>query len=75
VITQVCEDELKRLAEEEGPASPAAMILRNLAKKRAKDRQAFVWQLGQYYFVGPVPDAEMEARIMEFVEDDLDSGS
>jgi hypothetical protein len=74
-IKRVSEDDLKRLAEEEGPGSPASTILRNLAKKRARDRQVFVWQLGQCYFVGPVPDAEMEARIMEFVEDDLDSDS
>lgn len=71
-VMQVSEDDLSRLAEQEGPASPAATILRNLAKKRAKDRQVFAWQLGQYYFVGPVPDAEMEARIREFIEEDLE---
>ena len=69
-ITQASEEDLQRSAEEEGPGSPAAIILRNLAKKRAKDRQVFVWQLGQYYFVGPTPDAEMEARIREFVIED-----
>ena len=69
-ITQVSEEDLQRLAEEQGPRSPAATILRNLKKKRAKDRQVFVWQFGQYYFVGPTPDAEMEARIREFIEDD-----
>ena len=69
-ITQASEAELQRLAEEEGPRSPAATILRRLEKKRAKDRQVFVWQLGQYVFVGPVPDAEMEARIREFIRDD-----
>ena len=69
-ITQASEVDLQRLAEEEGPRSPAAAILRRLAKKRAKDRQVFVWQLGQYVFVGPVPDAEMEAKIREFIRDD-----
>jgi hypothetical protein len=49
-----------------------ATVLRNLTKKRAKDRQVFAWQFGQYYFVGPTPDAELEARIRDFVEDDLD---
>ncbi len=68
----VPEEHLKRLAEEEGPRSAAAMILRSLAKKRAKDRQVYAWQLGQYYFVGPTPDAELEARIREFVEGDLE---
>ena len=69
-ITLVSEEDLERLAEAQRPRSPAATVLRNLTKKRAKDRQVFVWQFGQYYFVGPVPDAEMEARIREFIEDD-----
>ena len=71
-ITLVSEEDLKRLADEQGPRSAAATVLRNLTKKRAKDRQVFAWQFGQYYFVGPTPDAEMEARIRDFVEDDLD---
>ena len=70
-ITQVSEEDLKRLAEAQGPRSAAATVLRNLTKKRAKDRQVFAWQFGQYYFVGPPPDAEMEARIRDFIEDDL----
>ena len=36
---QIPDEHLKRLAEEEGPRSAAAVILRSLAKKRAKDRQ------------------------------------
>jgi hypothetical protein len=40
-------------------------------KKRAKDRQVSAWQFGQYYFVGPPPDAKIEARFREFIEDDL----
>lgn len=71
-ITQVSEEDLRRMAEEQGPRSAAATVLRNLTKERAKDRQVFAWQLGQYFFVGPTPDAEMEARIRGFVEDDLD---
>ena len=71
-IIQVSEEHLKRLAEEEGPRSAAAMILRSLAKKRAKDRQVYAWQRGPYYFVGPTPDADMEARIRAFVEEDLE---
>ena len=63
-IIHVPEEHLKRWAEEEGPRSAAAMMPR---EKRAKDRQVYAWQLGQYYFVGPTPDAEMEARIREFV--------
>ena len=69
-ITQASEADHQRLAEKEGPRSPAATILRRLAKKRAKDRQVFVWQLGQHYFIGPTPDAEMEVRIREIIRDD-----
>ncbi len=54
-ITQVSEEDLKRLAEEQGPRSAAATVLRNLTKKRAKDRQVFAWQFGQYYFVDRLP--------------------
>ena len=36
---QIPDEHLKRLAEEERPRSAAAVILRSLAKKRAKDRQ------------------------------------
>ena len=71
-ITQVSEEDLKRLAEKQGPRSAAATILRDLTKKRAKDRQVFAWQLGQYYFVGPPPYAEMEVRIRDFIDDDLE---
>jgi hypothetical protein len=64
-ITQVSEEQLKRLAEE------AEKRRSTILRKRAKDRQVFAWQFGQYYFVGPPPDAEMEARIRAFIEDDL----
>ena len=70
-ITQVADEDLRRLADEQGPDSPAATILQSLVQKRAKDRQVFAWQLGQYYFVGPTPDAEMEAKIREFIAVDL----
>ena len=71
-ITQASEVDLQRRAEVEGPRSAAATILRRLAKKRAKDRQVFMWQLGQHYFVAPAADAEMEARIREIIRDDAE---
>lgn len=71
-ITRVPDEELKRLADEYGPTCAAATILRHLSRKRAKDHQVFAWQAGSYYFVGPVPDAETEAAMMNLVEDNED---
>ena len=69
-ITRVPDEELMRMADEEGPNSAAANILRNLRRKRAKDRQVFVWQFGCYYFVGPPPDAQTEVQIIRLAEGD-----
>ena len=69
-IKQVSDEELMRLAEQEGPTSAAAAILDRLRMKRAKDYQVSVWQAGDYYFVGPVPDARTESLIMKFLDED-----
>ena len=69
-ITRVADEELKRLAEEQGPASRAANILFRLREKRAKDRQVFVWQVGPYCFIGPPPDAETEMAMIDLAEGD-----
>jgi hypothetical protein len=69
-IKQVSDEELMRLAETEGPTSAAAAILDRLRMKRAKDHQVFAWQAGDYYFVGPVPDARTECLIMKFLDED-----
>jgi hypothetical protein len=68
-ITYVSDEELMRRAEAEGPTSAAAAILDRLRMKRAKDHQVFAWQAGDYYFVGPVPDARTECLIMGFLEE------
>ena len=69
-IKQVSDEELLRLAEKEGPASAAADIIHRLRMKRAKDYQVHAWQAGDYYFVGPVPDARTECVIMKFLDED-----
>lgn len=71
-ITKVSETDLEQEAVAQGPTSAAATILAALALKRAKDRQVFAWQVGSYYFVGPPPDAKMEALIREFIDADAD---
>ena len=69
-IKQVSDEELMRRAEAEGPTSAAAAILDRLRIKRSKDYQVYAWLAGDYYFVGPVPDARTECLIMKFLDED-----
>jgi len=71
-IVRIPDDMLRRMAEAEGPRGAASTILRRVIAKRRKDRQVFAWRIGSFYFVGPVPDATMEAAIIEFARADED---
>lgn len=73
-ISHVPDEELRALAKREGPKSPASDILRRLVRKRLKDHQVHVWRLGQYYFVGPMPDARTELQMIELVAEDEGEG-
>ena len=59
----VADDELERLAAERGPDSLEALTLGDLRQQRAQDKQVFVFRLGEYYVVGPMPDADTELTI------------
>jgi hypothetical protein len=63
-IARVSDEHLSRLEERQGPTGVAAAVLRELARKRARDYQAFAWRIGAYYFVGPVPDARTEVAML-----------
>lgn len=67
-IKFVPDEELARLAEEAGPDSAAAAMLRELKASRAKDRQYFAFHVNEYFFVGPVPDAETEAELLALAD-------
>jgi hypothetical protein len=67
-IKRVPDDELAWLAEEAGPDSAAAAILRQLKASRTKDRQYFAFHVNEYFFVGPVPDAETEAELLALAD-------
>ncbi|KAB2919903.1 MAG: hypothetical protein F9K29_03300 [Hyphomicrobiaceae bacterium] len=54
------DDELERLAAEAGPDSLEAKTLDDLRRERAQDRQAFAFRIGEFYLVGPMPDAETD---------------
>jgi hypothetical protein len=56
----VADDELERLAAERGPDSREALTLADLRQQRAQDKQVFAFRLGEYYVVGPMPDADTE---------------
>jgi hypothetical protein len=66
----VPDEELERLAREKGPASVEARVLRMVRLDRARDRQVYVFRAGDYYFTGPIPDAALEAAILDIAEDD-----
>jgi hypothetical protein len=67
-IEPITDEELARIAQEKGPSSSAATILRQLSRKRAKDRQVFAWRVVAYYFIGAAPNAETEVAMIDFVE-------
>ena len=69
-LVQVPDDELERLAKEQGPRSIAARVLAELRAQRAKDRQAFAFRFGPYWITGPVPDARTEAQLLDFSDED-----
>jgi hypothetical protein len=54
------DEELERLAAQDGPESLAARVLVALRDQRAQDKQVFAFRLGEYYVIGPMPDAETE---------------
>jgi hypothetical protein len=55
-----------------GPSSAEAELLARLRFLRAKDSQVFVFRVGDYAIVGPVPDARTELAMIEIAEDDDD---
>ena len=70
-IVRVPDEELRRVAQEGGPLSVEARVLRELGKRRAKDRQVFAFRIGgDYYYTGPMPDARTEIALLELAEDD-----
>jgi hypothetical protein len=67
-VKLVPDEELARLAEEAGPCSVAADMLKALKNYRAKDRQVFAFHINECFFIGPVPDAKTEADLLAIAE-------
>ena len=69
-LVQVPDEEVERLAREQGPDSVAARVLANLHSQRAKDRQVFAFRIGPFWITGPVPDARTEAKMIDIADED-----
>jgi hypothetical protein len=67
-VKLVPDEELARLAEEAGPCSVAADMLKALKNYRAKDRQVFAFHINECFFIGPVPDAKTQADLLAIAE-------
>jgi hypothetical protein len=53
-----------------GPVSVEARVLLELRRRRAKDDQEFAFRVGDYYFVGPMPDARTELALIAVVDEE-----
>jgi hypothetical protein len=53
-----------------GPVSVEARVLMELRRRRAKDHQEFAFRVGDYYFVGPMPDARTELALIAVVDEE-----
>jgi hypothetical protein len=71
-VVQVPDEVLALAAGKKGPSSAEARVFARLRFLRAKDRQVFVFRVGDYLIVGPVPDAMTELAMIEIAEDDDD---
>ena len=69
-LVQVPDEEVERLAKEQGPRSIAARVLTELHAQRAKDRQVFAFRIGPFWITGPVPDGRTEAKMIEIADED-----
>ena len=68
-VVQIPDEVLAAAAVMNGPSSVEAELLARLRFLRAKDRQVFVFRVGDYAIVGPVPDAQTELAMIEIAED------
>ena len=58
----VSDEDLQRLADENGPASAEAQALAQLKTQRAQDLQVHCFRVGDTYVTGPLPEATEPAR-------------
>ena len=69
-MVQISDEEVQRLAKEQGPGSVTARVWAELQAQRAKDRQVFAFRIGPFWITGPVPDGRTEAKMIEIADED-----
>ena len=69
-LVSISDEELQQLAQEGGPLSLEAYIIKELSRRRAKDHQAYAFRIGDSYYTGPIPDAQTESVLIGFLEQD-----
>jgi len=62
-MVMVPDEELQRLAEENGPASAEAQALAQLKTQRAQDLQVHCFRVDDMYVTAPLPDATELASV------------
>jgi len=62
-MIMVPDEELQRLAEENGPASAEAQALAQLKTQRAQDLQVHCFRVDDMYVTAPLPDATELASV------------
>ena len=65
----VPDEELERLAAQNGPTSAEAQVLAQLTSQRAHDHQVYAFRAGDQYVTGPLPEvAEPPDASSELIE-------
>ena len=68
-LTLVPDEELERLAEQNGPTSAEAQVLAQLTTQRAQDLQVYAFWADGQYVTGPLPEVAEPANVKgELVE-------
>jgi hypothetical protein len=68
-MVMVPDEELQRLAEENGPASAEAQVLAQLKTQRAQDLQVHCFRVDGMYVTAPLPDAtELASADSDLIE-------
>jgi hypothetical protein len=68
-VEMVPDAQLEHAAARHGPRCAEAKVLVSLREMRAKDRQFYAFRCGEYWTIGPNPDAETELAMIEVAEE------
>jgi hypothetical protein len=68
-VFQVPDEALELAAAIQGADSIEAKVLAKLRRDRARDRQVYAFRCGEWWLVGPKPDALTELAMIEIAEE------